>query len=369
MRNGLNRVIFFAAAFGVFLLAAVLRQSALPQLAAPPDNIHFTTDYELSGVIDDALVVIAETARLAPDSRVMGDAALVGRAGARVDGQVDGSLTVMGDKLVIGPGARVAGDLAFMGGTLTVEGAVEGSLTAIGSTLEIAPNATVMGEITACVGTLNGDFAGSDQTRRCSEQDALGVFGALRLLAEQTAASGIPASSLASTLPVVLGLAALSALVVTVFPRRLARIEEAVRSAPRRLVQAGCLTLLAAFGAIAGVLLLLALMPPLGLVLLPVALLLLIGLLLLAATGWITLALIVGRWLAQRFAASPLPPLVAALFGGLALLLIGYALALTPLGLLVDLLCAIVLATLGLGATLLTRGGTRPARRRVFAQG
>ncbi|MBC6936758.1 MAG: polymer-forming cytoskeletal protein [Chloroflexi bacterium] len=369
MRNGRNLVIFFAAAFGLLLLAAVFRQWALPQNPQPPDNIHFMTDYELSGVVDDALVVVAETARLAPDSRVKGDAALVGRGGVQVDGQIDGSLTVMGDHLVIGPDARVAGDVAFMGGTITIEGTVEGSLTAIGSALKVDPEAAVTGEIIACVGTLNGNFAGANQMRRCGEHDALEIFAVLRTLAEGSAASGLPVSSLAGSFPAALGLAALSALALAVFPRRFAHIEQAVRSAPRHLVRAGCLALLAVFGFSAGVVLLLALAPPLGLVLLPVGLLLLLALLLLAVTGWITLALLIGRWLTQRLAGSALPPLVVVLFGGAALLVVGYVLALLPFGLLVDLMCGGVLAMLGLGAVLVTRGGTRPARRRALAPG
>ena len=153
------------------------------------------------------------------------------------------------------------------------------------------------------------------------------------------------------------------------FPRQISHIEEAIRTRPRNLVSAGLATFLLLIGLSAALVLALALLPPLGLVLLPLYALLGLGLLVLTIAGLVTLSLVIGDWLVKRAARAPAPPLIAAAVGSLAMAIVLTVLALLPFGLIISLLSIAAVSSLGVGAALLTRMGTRPLRRSYFVQG
>jgi hypothetical protein len=163
-------------------------------------------------------------------------------------------------------------------------------------------------------------------------------------------------------------LTGVSALAVAAFPRQISYIEEAILTMPRRVGQAGLLAVLLVIGVTAGVVLLLGVVPPLGLITLPVFGLAALVLLGMTVSGWITVALIVGNWLLRRMSRG-LPPLITVAIGSIVLFAIWHMLALLPFGVLIVLAAMAVLGTVGLGAVVATRLGTRPVRRRYFVQG
>lgn len=344
MHNRRYLLILGVMAAVIVLAVGLMRRWTPP---AAPRNVMVTQDYELTATVEDALVVAADTVRLDSDSRVRGDAALIGRSSVYVDGRIDGSLTVMSDRLDIGPHAQINGDVAFLGNQITVAGTITGDLSAVARTITAAPSTAITGTVTACAETLETTALRADQLLPCRDHDTLNALTALQNLN----VAGL-------LLPLVPGLAALAALAVAAFPRRFSRLALLLRSTPRSLARPGCLGLLAVIGLAAGLVLLLALVPPIGLVLLPFGLLLALGLLVLAGIGWTTLALLAGNWLARGTA---LPPVVAVIPGSLLLGLGLAGAALTPVGLILVLVTLAALIALGLGATLAARRSRRPA--------
>jgi hypothetical protein len=115
------------------------------------------------------------------------------------------------------------------------------------------------------------------------------------------------AVSFAFTGILALGLAALSGLIVTIFPRHFGQMTQAVRALPARVSRIGCLTQGLVVALVAGLGILIAVLPPLGLVLLPILALLMLPLGILFVIGWMTVALLTGDWLLRRFAPHQLP--------------------------------------------------------------
>jgi hypothetical protein len=166
-----------------------------------------------------------------------------------------------------------------------------------------------------------------------------------------------------------LTLSGIGALAVAAFPRQFSTIEEAILTMPRRVGQTGFLVFLLAIGVTAAVVIVLAAAPPLGLVLLPVFVIAAIVFLGMTVTGWVSVALIAGNWLLRRSSGNLVPPLIATAVGSVLLFLLWHVLTLLPFGVLVVLLAMAVLGSVGLGAALTTRMGTRTVRRRYFVQG
>ena len=251
-------------------------------------GILVTDHYELTGTLDQSLVVAADTAALTESARVFGDAALVGRSAVTVDGQVQGDLTALGDTFTLGSAAQISGALSFMGQHATVNGTVEGDLTLVAEQITLGPQARISGRIAACGGQVDDQRVDAAALSACSQSDLMPRFEALQSLAD-VGAGGFSSGGALASFSSAFVLAGLTALLAAAFPRRVRLAMEAVQAAPGYLTGAGCLTLfgLAGFGLLA--LLVLAFVPPLGL------------LLLLAAAG-------VGTWAGWRGRGSwPLP--------------------------------------------------------------
>jgi cytoskeletal protein CcmA (bactofilin family) len=356
MQNRRNLVVFTLALIVILLVASIARRWMLPPSVTPPRDVVLTQSYELSGPVDDSLVVVADTIRLNADSRVRGDAALIGRSSVQLDGVIDGDVTVMSDTLEIGKNSRINGDVSFMGSHINVEGGITGNLTAVGQAMVVGTESQITGTVTACVSALDETTAlRPEQVHPCSENEALGLFAPLQTLRAGLNGMGIPAANLLWTLPAALALVALAALVVTALPRRFSRIEEAIRTAPGSFARGGCMLTLLALGLGGGLIALLALVPALGLVLLPIGLLLALVVAVMALVGWTTLALLLGNGLLNRQGSPALPPLVSVILGSFILCLLVYVLALVPFGVLVILIGVAGLAVLGLGAMFTTR--------------
>jgi cytoskeletal protein CcmA (bactofilin family) len=331
-------------------------------------------DYRLESTVNEPLVVVSNDISLASDSQVQGDTALVGDA-VLVEGQVSGDLTLMGDTLTINPTSRVSGDVSLVGSDVVVGGTIDGSVTVIGDTLTITSDAQISGDVTACVDVVTDERV-NGQIRPCSDSEALGSF--FRTLDDATRLDSAVAGAVGSGLSVAallfsgftsLLLAGISGLVVAAFPRHISYIEEAMLTIPRRMGRIGILTFLLAVGIGVAVIAMVAVLPPVGLVVLPVALIAGLAFLAMTVAGWITVALVVGNWLLRRSSRSVLPPLVVASAGSVLLFMVWHILALIPLGLPVALVLMAVLGSVGLGAVVKTRLGTRPVRRSYFVQG
>lgn len=359
------------------IAAGLLLRGWLASLSIPNfEGVFFTASFNLAEhQIDGDLVVVAEEIVLPAGSTLEGNAALVGSS-VLIDGaQLAGDLTVIGEVINVTEQAEIVGNASLLGDMILFSGTVEGDLRITGDRLTLAPGARVSGYVYACVEKLQVQ-APAIRVHDCDARTALAPFSALIALREEGLTlspllpAQVPAALLLATFALTsLLLAGLTTLTVTLFPRQISLIEDAMRARPRSLAGAGLAVFLLAAGLSAGLLVLLAALPPLGLLLVPLYAIGSLLLLVLVAAGLVTLALMLGDWLLHWIMRAPPPPLIAAAAGSLALSLAFLGLGLLPYGYVISPLLLMLVSSVGLGAALFTRLGTRPLRRSYFVQG
>ena len=369
MRTSRNFLVFAAAVILVLGLSVFLR----PQVArhtAPDNNVIFQQDYWLASIHPGDLVVLGETLFLAGESRVQGSAALIADT-VRVSGVIDGDLTAIGQTIIVEETARITGNASLMGENLTIAGQIDGNVVVNGGSLTIDPGARLAGTISTCVGAVTSP---QEIPIACTSPgiEPFAPFIALRnsALPETFLSAGVSSvEMLVATVFGALALIGTSVLGVTFFPRQISHIEEAMRARPRSFGGVGIAVYALLIGLFFALTFLLAVFPPLGLILVPVFLLLGLALLLFSLSGLVTLAVILGDWLLNRSARVPQPPLVAAVAGSVALSALVAVVALLPFGLVISFLLLGLFCSVGLGASIFTRVGTRPVGRTYFVQG
>lgn len=362
----------FAAAIVVLLvIGGFISRAAFDQRATrSADTPVFTSTYTLQTTQSDDLFVIADTAHLLDDSHVQADAALVGRTRVVIDGAVDGDLTALGGDISLGPAVRVGGDAALIGNHVTLGGRIEGDLSVVADTLTVLPGTQLSSQFEVCVSAFDNQSSLDISTRTCSA-DELAGWQALRdgsLIRTTLTQSRFTISGFAVSALFALAMAALAGLVVTIFPRPFAAMTEAIRSLPVRAARVGCFTQLLIVALSAGLVVVIAVVPPFGLLLLPVLALLSIPLFILFVVGWMTMALLAGSWLLHQFSRSS-PSILTVIIGTLGLFVIWTMLTILPYGPILGMVMALMIGTVGMGATILTRAGTRSAGRTYFVQG
>lgn len=355
----------------VLVIGGAASRALLHNATSNNDAPVVTSIYTLDSTKTNDLFVIADTAHLLTGSHVEADAALVGKSSVIVDGVVDGDLTVMGGDIQVGKDAQISGDVSLIGNKITLLGHIDGDLSVVADTLNIDPASQVNGELDICATHFINEQTPDVSVRKCGA-DELAGWQSLRdgsLAKKVVSGSGFSFAGFIFTGLLALGLAALSGLIVTIFPRRFGQMTEAIRTLPRRASRIGCLTQIFAVALIAGLGILIAILPPLGLILLPILALLLLPLGILFVIGWMTMALLAGDWLLRRFARRISPPMLTIIAGSLGLFLIWTLLGILPYGPVLSLLMVVVTGAVGLGAAIMTRGGTRSPARSYFVQG
>lgn len=370
MNTRQNVLAFGLLAVVLLILSFGARQWVSGQVASLPLALHLDSDYTLTDTYSDDLIVVGENITLAPESRVLGDTSLIGNS-ITIEGAVEGDLTLVGDTLTLTENSHINSDASLMGSTITLGGLIEGDVRVTGETLNILPGTRISGELISCAETVanTGDVA----LVACNEAQKFAPFEALVSLRNGTpqleAAHFSASSSLLVLLLGSLALTGFSTLAVTVFPRQISHIEEAMRTRPRSLVGAGFATFLLIFGLGAALVFVLAVIPAIGLLILPIYALLGIALAILVIAGMVTLSMVLGDWLVRRLMRAVAPPLITAAVGSLVLSSVLSVMALLPFGFLISLTLVGAVSSVGVGASLLTRLGTRPLHRSYFIQG
>lgn len=369
--SGKRKLFLLAVVVIVLVVLASLASRLFLRAASSGDGaVVLTGDYRLDAAAPESIFVIADTAELTADSRVQSDAALVGRSLVTLAGQVDGDLTVMGSDVIMSPSARVTGEVAIIGTRVTLAGQLEGEVFIIADTLNVLPQ-TVLGQtVTACATTITDERTASPSVLQCSEEDraALASLRDGSFFTEAVRTARFSTGELVFSLLTTLVLAAFSGLIVSIFPRSFSYMTEAVYTLPRRMAGVGLLTFLLIPAVAALLVLTLALLPPLGLLLLLAVALLGLAFLILLAAGWMTMSLIVGEALLIRLNQRSSPPLMTIIVGSIILFGLSTLISFLPYGPLVTLGFGFLLGSVGLGAALVTRLGTRPPTRRYFVQ-
>lgn len=326
------------------ILALLLVVRPLPTYAATTAQsggangfvILFGQDYTLeSGEKAEDVLLIGGSLHLGETAHLIGDAVIFGGV-ARVDGTLHG-------------------DLVLFGGSAQVNGEVLGNVVVMGSSAEIGPQAVIHGNVQEMAGSLRLDaqatimgqvFRGTSPWEGAkfplfavgpSVKPSLWVLNAfLRLL---------------MGLLRVLVYAALAALLVLLAEAPTRRVGQTPLDYPLESGGLGLLTTLAGL-ALAGLL-------AITLIGLPLAVLVVIALILAWLYGKLALGAMVGERLAQALDQNWPAPLSAALGMGLLQLVIVGADLIPCVGWVVGF----AVGMLGLGAVVLTRGGTQPYRR------
>ncbi|MBI1279885.1 MAG: hypothetical protein GC179_17285 [Anaerolineaceae bacterium] len=364
-------LVFIAAIIVVLVIGSAASRVVLNRAATNNDAPIFTPDYSLSNIKADDLFVVADSAQLLPGSHVQADAALIGKNNVTVEGLVDGDLTVMGGSIQLGKEALVKGDAVLIGNKVTLSGQINGELNVIADTLTINPDALLKGSLDICATHFINEQNLDVPIHKCGA-DELAGWQSLRdgSLATKVISGGeFSLSSFIFNGLFAMGLAALSGLIVTIFPRRFGHMTEAIRTLPRRASRIGCLTQIFAVALVLGLGILIAVLPPLGLILLPILALLFIPLGILFVIGWMTMALLAGDWLLRRFAGRSTPPMLTVIAGSMGLFILWTLVGMLPYGPILSLVWAALIGTGGLGAAVMTRVGTRSPSRSYFVQG
>ena len=302
--------------FAAAALAAWLLLTATPAaLASPglPDEIVVGDDYTLAAgdTLNGNLTVYGGSAILEDGSRVTGDVVVVG-------GELEASGEIGGDAVIIGGEAH-----------LNESAVVDGDLVTAGSHVERDPGAVVKGHDVSTLGPERpfGDFILHAPFGRWLDAASIGLGTLLRSLGWA----------------VTMGVLAL--LVLVFWPDQTARVGQAVLAAPVAAGGMGLLTFIAG-GLVFSVLILALCLGLFGWLALVAA----------ALFGWIALGSLAGLRLAPALRMANLHPAASGALGTFALTLVVEFLRVVPC---LGWLLAVALASLGLGAVVLTRFGTR----------
>lgn len=371
MKTRRNLLFFGFIVITLLVLAVVARQRLAGQDLSFESGVELASDYRLSDTFEGDLVILAKTIVLEPGSRITGSASLIADS-IVVGGLIEGNLTTLSDQLQLASGAHVAGSALLAGDTITIAGQVGGSVEVTSDSLTISPDTEVSGTLMPCVDTLTG---GDSLT--LTDCEASRSFAPVEMLIGLRSQSvtldamqfAAPGNALLLLILSSLTMVGFSTLTVTMFPRQISHIEEAIRSRPRSLVGAGFATFLLIIGLCAALVMLLAFLPPLGLLLLPVYFVFGLLLLALVVAGLVTLSMVLGDWLMARFGRVSAPPLITVVVGSLVLSSALTLIVLLPFGFLIGAAALALVSSVGVGAALFTRLGTRPLRRSYFIQG
>lgn len=259
-----------------------------------------------------------------------------------------GDLVVLGGTATLEAGSTVYGNVVVLGGALSIGGTVTRDVSVLGGTVRLAPTALVGGQLTSLGGAVDraaeaqikgGVTEGPDWGWQWDEwpmaptmpwgrvsHTTSGFWGVLRQIAEGVLT--------------MLGLIALGVLVILLLPEQTEQIAQVVRTNAGISLAMGILSLV-----VIPILLVLLVITCIG----PVILALAAGIALLF--GWIAIGLVLGRLILTGLRAKETSPLVAVILG---VGLISFLSQIPCIG----WLFALVVASLGLGAVILTRFGT-----------
>lgn len=372
MRRGL--LFLGLGCIALVVLANTLRDAVMRQPLVDSGSVALGQSYQLDGQHDDDLAALAETIDLKAGSIVYGDAALIGGT-ITVDGRINGDLTAVGESLLLGPEAEITGEATFLVREVTISGRIHGALNVRGEHLQINPDAKLTGDIFACAGNIVfQENLRVGQVRPCSESETLAHLESGDVFRDTDIAlpplniriGSSPGVGWLISILSALALSGLSVLAVVIFPRQISHMEESIRANPRGLGGIGFMMFLLAIGISFAFAVLLAIVPPLGVLLIPVyfiAALIFFGMLL---AGWVTTALLFGDLLLRRFTRTAFPPLVAAAVGNFTFFFLWQILLFVPFA---ALLALAVPTSIGLGAVIFTRIGTKPSHKSYFVQG
>lgn len=363
------------------IVAAVAMLVRTVQVNSPPlidmENVIFEDHYQLNDTIDGDAVIIGSEIALGENSVINGDASFVGET-VLITGEINGDLAIAAAEIQF-QNARIGGDTVLMANKIVISGTFNGGFSVTGDSVVIDPASVFSAGMNVCASVAPTSPDGTVLMVECQDETVFQPLETLvRLRREgltlELTSTFTPASVLVIGALMTGVMAGIASLAVTIFPRQISRIEDAVRATPRRLIGVGLAVFGLGIGLSLALVVMLAMMPPLGFILIPVYLALGLGMLTLTVTGWVTLSLVIGDRVVTRAvrggrSGRGMPPLLIAAVGSVILSAVLTGLALLPFGCVITLLTLAGVTSAGVGAGMLTRLGTRPLSRATFVQG
>jgi len=282
---------------------------------------------------------------------------------------LDGNLVVLNGDVTLASGSRVRGNAVVWNGSIDADGVIDGNLVAADSDIRLGRTGRVRGDVLC---TWDCDFSREVGSRvdgevvhwrpgRVMPWGEWAVPGSRILtpipqerLPWRSAAQHLLQWIVRTVqrLVTILVVTAIGGIVALIWPTATARVTDAAFASPGPSLGVGFLTLLAGIA--------LVIVLAITICLSPAAVLLALALGAVALYGWVAIGAGVGRHLLDALKVGDVTPLWTASLGTLIITLITMglrvALCLAPLGWLLTL----VVGSLGLGAAVLTRLGTRP---------
>ena len=277
-----------------------------------------------------------------------GDSVLFGgNATVQNGATIEGGLVLFGGNLSIVQGAKVTRDVVVFGGNAEIAGEVGRDLAITGGNVKLLPTAVVDGNVNIAGGTLDrsdgavvrGNVSQSSQPASPFRRGAPyipGVFVNSELARGFDIVRGIISA---------LALAALGALTVVFAPGAVRRVTSTVQESFVPSLGVGCLTPF--------VVLVLGIALAITIIGIPVAILLAIAAAAAYMFGWIAIGFLAGERILDALRVRDFAPVLAVVLGVLLLAILGQV---PCIGGVISLL----IGSLGLGAVVLTRFGTRP---------
>ncbi len=253
-----------------------------------------------------------------------------------------GDLVVMGGTARTEKGSTVHGNVVIMGGTAAIAGTVTGDVTILGGSVHFYSTALVKGEVTTFGGSISRDEGArveGEVVEGLRMPYRLPMVGWWRMPFDMWSPWNIVRYIFQAILTM-LGMAALGVLVILLLPVQTNQVAKVILTAPAASFGVGLLSLV-----VIPILTILLVITCIG----PLILILAAGIAILF--GWIAVGLVLGQKALEALKVKEASPLVAVVLG----ILIMTGVSQIPC---LGWLLALLVASLGLGAVILTRFGT-----------
>ncbi len=278
--------------------------------------------------------------------------------------QRTGDRLLVAEKISLASGSAINGDLTLIGSQVNLDAQIDGDTVVVADELNIGDTARIQGDMIVCANTIkrsDSALIAGEYKQECSAGSQISVTNALETGLDNWRTTLF--FRLGGLVTGMLFFGALAALSTTLLTRPLYLMSTSARRTPLTTGAVGLLTLLIVAGLSLVYLFSLALVLPL--ILLPFMLLvwLMVGLLILL--GGVALADPIGAFVFHLAGTDDQPRMVTAGVGGMLLMLLVQVWGLFWLTAWVGVLMAVVLGSVGLGAVVLTRAGSRPFPRQL----
>ncbi len=262
---------------------------------------------------------------------------------------VNGGTVVFGGNLTVENGAHMIGDVAVFGGAVDIAGDVSGDVAIAGGSVHLDSTAVVNGSVRVVGGGVSQSEGATVRGGITRENNIRINPGVGRVFVtpfmNQFNGAELAGLGLLRSIITAIALAALGALVVVFLPQPTQRVMATAQNQLAPSFGVGCLTLI----------LLPVLLVALAITIIGIPVTVILAIVAAAAWifGWIAIGYLAGERILEALKVREIAPVLAVIVGVFILAVIG---AVPCLGGLI----ALLIGTLGVGAVVLTRFGTRP---------